>query len=483
MPYGYKSPGDRRPLVQRPVQRFGATPPGPMSQTLPQRVGQTPAGPLAMNVGQQHGPGPNMDSGYAAYGQGMQHQQFIGVGNLPGYQPTPGYSPPAPQNQPSMPSVVPPHIPVTGQQQSNTPQVWDDYQRVGLSPPASGTPNPSGNALGQNGYYMPGVQQPMSGNETVGQMENRAIDQGAQHNNLDSRWAMQYPQGTLQPRGGMSSPPQTASMQEDRFQVGQQFGNSQIMDVNGRKVVVGDGHSASEVPGVRPRVGLSTGGRQYTPAQIEQNRTAHIAGQNQRADMLGAGRNIRANQRTGAPLRPDLFPGAESAYAQKGSASGPLGYSPLSNAYASATVKGEDGTTSTDWGKVALHAYDDPKMRGNPQAAWNEMRKHGATSQDIAAAAASARGGAFGGGSDNAAYVKWIEGLNAVANPQPGTAGGQIGAPTALPKFNPANPINPYVGAMPSFGFDPTNPFNPFPVKKKLPPSGMAHSLEKRGGY
>lgn len=149
------------------------------------------------------------------------------------------------------------------------------------------------------------------------------------------------------------------------------------------------------------------------------------------------------------------------------------------------TPIGEDGTPGpTNWGNVARSMYDDPKFKGNPKAAWDEIRKSGMSSADVQALIDDASGaGLFNLQDKDPAFIAWVQGLGQAAGiqgpaPAPGYfppgQSGQQGSPRQPGgiQFNPFDPFGSVVGMLPdvSIGFNPANPFNPFPVRGKPGP-------------
>lgn len=110
----------------------------------------------------------------------------------------------------------------------------------------------------------------------------------------------------------------------------------------------------------------------------------------------------------------------------------------VSDLVARNTVTSENGATETNWGNVTRSIYDDPNFKNNPKAAWDEIRKSGMTSADIAALIDDAEGGPFGFGSDqDAAYIAWLQGLGQSAGIQgaatpPEYAPGPLGSPGVM---------------------------------------------------
>lgn len=96
--------------------------------------------------------------------------------------------------------------------------------------------------------------------------------------------------------GGQAEPP--ASMQN--LKTGTRIGNAEVVEVNGRKVVVGDGHRAGERPLDRPRieVGVKPPPGGYTQKQLD-NQAAYRQKMDDRAGALAEGRRNRAIEKYG----------------------------------------------------------------------------------------------------------------------------------------------------------------------------------------
>lgn len=240
-----------------------------------------------------------------------------------------------------------------------------------------------------------------------------------------------------------------------------------------------------------PRGGL-------TP-EMESRRQAAITKYDQRDQMMAANRNITANRRYGAPLRPDLFPGAQQAYAQQ--APGAMGApsqpnQTVADAYSRNTVANEDGSTSTDWGRVAMTVFDDPKFKNDPQAAFEELRRQGFTSDDLAALH-SQRRGLFGiRFGENEPFIDWLGRMQSgVAQQDAGKTAGPIQNPDAVlgaPKvqgpfgqYSPPLPPDSQVVAPPSQQFYPRNIGNPdtyYAPPPQTPSAPPATPPRRRGG-
>lgn len=152
------------------------------------------------------------------------------------------------------PPAAPPAQPASQQgYQRQYPDPIQGYHDIGVAPPPAaqveagmqtpgyyqgiGAPNPSGNRLGVNGYYMPGVQ-PRTMQGTPDQIAAGAIAQNNQFNNLDAQWAMQYPVGR-QPVGAPAPQEQGLSYPAGGTTYG--GGSMAITLPNGRTALVGRG--------------------------------------------------------------------------------------------------------------------------------------------------------------------------------------------------------------------------------------------------
>lgn len=181
-------------------------------------------------------------------------------------------------------------------------------------------------------------------------------------------------------------------------------GGSEVIEENGRTLVRGRGYrpNAEEqragmlsAQGNPAGVYVRTGPPAYgLSPEMEQRRQETVARQATEREMLGAGRNIRANRQYGAPLRPDLFPRAEAAYAGAGQfGSAQTSMNALVNRN---TIENDDGTSTIDYAGIATGLYD--RFRDDPARAWKQFVDAGGTSADLQAAIDSSRPGAFSGG-------------------------------------------------------------------------------------
>jgi hypothetical protein len=210
--------------------------------------------------------------------------------------------------------------------------------------------------------------------------------------------------------------------------------------------------------------------------EMEQRRQAAIQRADTNQQMLQAGRNIRANQQFGAPLRPDLFPRAQGAYAPQSGAFGSFNDdSVLFNRYRTTNEDGSPG--GIDYQGLAGGLYD--RYRNDPAQAWQQFIRAGGSSEDIQAAIDAATPGFFGAG--NPELAAWLQSvLQAGAGGQAQGAGPltsappQTAAPPASPpiQFNPFNPVNSLLPERLPFNVipNPMNPFNPFGRTPPAPP-------------
>lgn len=286
-------------------------------------------------------------------------------------------------------------------------------------------PQPSGGGMLQNGRprVFPGSGMGFYRDDEYNPTpQQRAIDDAGVAR--DQMYGAADPAGPYSGTAGMRHFGPLASYQPNTMQPPDpswQQGHLDAADASQRRA---RGLTAAYVQTGPPRTPLSP--------EMESRRQAAVARQADRKQMLGAGRNIRANQMYGTPLRPDLFPRAEIAYSGGG---GPLASADRSvNAMVSRnTTTDADNNQSTNWGGVSRGIYDDPKFKSDPKAAWDALRKNGMTSADLAALIDDAEGGLFSLGADtDPNYIAWLDGLRGAAGMQ---------GPAQPPGYAPVGPL------------------------------------------
>lgn len=222
----------------------------------------------------------------------------------------------------------------------------------------------------------------------------------------------------------------------------QRFGPPQGMQPESPLMVRGPGPLTGEA-GRIAAINAAGGNMAYrdtfgTPNAANQ---AYAARADDRAAGLREGRRNRAIAKYGLThLQPtqnytyDSAIGGVGGYRRNDSQFGAPPSPGIANVVESATKRDEKGNiVSRDWNIPARMMFDDPNFKKNPQAAWDEIRKSGMTSAEVAALLDDAEGGLFGLGSDqDPEYIKWLQGLGAAAGIQ--------GAPTA-PGYAPAGPL------------------------------------------
>lgn len=244
-----------------------------------------------------------------------------------------------------------------------------------------------------------------------------------------------------------------ASMQN--LPTGMRIGNAEVVDYGGRKLVRGIG-SGAEPPLERRRIEVSTGPPPggLSP-EMEQRRQATIARQDQNRQMLGAGRNIRANQQYGTPLRPDLFPQAQQAYAggQPGSAITDIDRRIVSR------FADEDG--NMDW-PGAIGEY---RQRGiDPATAAGKLEQGGLTIADIDEAISVETGWGINPDTEQIAYLNGLkEALQGRAKKGPSGAPARPATPSPSPA-SPTQPVPPQPGPLDN----PLYPWNQIPEAGRI---------------
>lgn len=331
-----------------------------------------------------------------------------------------------------------PDVPMSWEPGQVPPATIQDYGRIGLPAPrfapeyskaetfhTGGIGDVQGgwtNVVGPQFQYTPQEQTAMSRQRAFGQSSFGDVG-------LMPESYRRFAAGGQFGAPAQQAPP--ASMQN--IPTGTRIGNAEVFEVNGRKVVVGDGHRAGERPLVRPRVEVSTGPPPggLSP-EMEERRQATIAQQRQNQQMLGAGRNVRANRLYGTPLRPDLFPQVQQMLPGGQTAATITDTDRrIINRFAS-----EDG--EIDW-SGAINEY---RQRGvDPAAAAGKLEQGGLTIADIDEAIAQSSG-TFGFGRDDE-QIAYLMGLKQAL--QGRARKGPFGAPAspAAPRPSPVSPPQP----------------------------------------
>lgn len=335
-----------------------------------------------------------------------------------------------------------------GQQYGSTA---DLYRRGG----PGGTPllgSGSGNVIYRDGQYT----------GTFADQENPAIARQQQYGAAAGSGPYDGSAG-MRHFGPLASKPQHI---EQQVPVGTQYaGGSRVVDIDGRPVLLGPNQSEETYRDTAAgRVGgLNAQGRHlaYQSSGQPANDLQRAAVQRQRdnRDALRAGRNIRANQRYGAPLRPDMFQSeaAQGMYARQGGGGGPLGGVPptqraaFNNHVKNATVTDAKGNPSLNTDQLINNVVKDTNLP--PDQTWPMLRESGVTAEQIADAHNAAKGtyGGLGGDPKKEAYLRGL--LEQAGAEEQSDMGEDIwntwsGIGDSVGKSIPA-PYNPFLWSMP----------------------------------